>query len=77
MCCMICVDVLKEKLTYREVDSNCKELTSLPSEKKGHYHAVHKAVINEYFSKSREIREMSKGLDEIVPKEAIKSIENT
>jgi len=68
MCCMICVDVLKEKLTYREVDNNCKELISIPSSLEvEHYRTVDEAIRDYYY------HGMS-SFDAIVPKEALRGL---
>ena len=67
MCCMICVDVLKEKLTYREVDRNCRELINTPSPKMEHYKTVYKAVSDHYLTHDVDI-------NTIVPKEALRGL---
>jgi hypothetical protein len=70
--CMICIDVLKEKLTYREVGRNCRELiNTAPTPKIEHYKEVDKAVSDHFTFESKS------AYDSIVPKEVVRRIENT
>jgi hypothetical protein len=66
---MICTDIAKEKLTFRETDRNCRELINIESPQKKHYETVKKEV--DFYFHSYPVTG-----NDIVPKEVVRRIEN-
>jgi cation transport regulator ChaB len=64
----MCVDIQREKLTYREVSANSQELIMLNDHKQDHYKDIFNAAKQHFIDKS------DGNLDKVVPKEVFNLI---